>query len=150
NAEIEILKRAAQQSVTDGRAVWFGCDVGKMYHSELGILDSEVYDYGLAYGDDYKLDKAGRLDYGHSRMTHAMVFTGVDVDDSGESTRWRVENSGGTKNGDKGYLAMSDRWFDEYLYEIVVHRSYVPDDLLAALETEPIVLPPWDPMGALA
>jgi len=150
NAEIEVLKRAALQSVSDGRAVWFGCDVGKMRQSELGILDPDVYDYGLVYGENYKLDKAGRLDYGHSRMTHAMVFTGVDLDGSGSPVRWRVENSGGTQGGDKGYMAMSDRWFDEYLYEIVVHRKYVPSDLLKALDTAPVVLPPWDPMGALA
>ena len=150
NIEIETLKKAAMDSVVDGRAVWFGCDVGKMNEGELGLLNHAVYDYGLVYGADFELDKAGRLDYGHSRMTHAMVFTGVDIDDAGNPVKWRVENSGGTRNGDKGYLAMSDRWFDEYLYEIVVHRKYVSPELLKIRDTEPIVLPPWDPMGALA
>jgi len=96
------------------------------------------------------LDKAARLDYGESRMNHAMVFTGVDLDDDGNPTKWRVENSGGTEAGDKGFMTMSDGWFSEYLYEVVVHRRYLDDQVLAVLEQEPIVLPPWDPMGALA
>jgi bleomycin hydrolase len=150
NAEADTLRKAAADSVVDGHAVWFGCDVGKMYESELGILDPQVYDYSLIYGSPFTLDKAGRLDYGHSRMTHAMVFTGVDLDDAEKPIRWRVENSGGTKNGDKGYLTMSDTWFDEYLYEVVVHRKFIPSELLKALDTDPVVLPPWDPMGALA
>jgi len=109
-----------------------------------------VYDYELVYGTRFKLDKAGRLDYGHSRMTHAMVFTGVDLDDSGKPIKWRVENSWGTKLGDKGYMVMADRWFDEFLYEVMVSKKHLSPQLLEVLDTEPAVLPPWDPMGALA
>ena len=83
-------------------------------------------------------------------MTHAMVFTGVDVNEDGKSTKWRVENSWSDKVGDKGYFQMSDAWFDEYNYEVVVHKSHVPAEVLKALESDPIVLDPWDPMGSLA
>ena len=150
NVDVETLKQATVATIVDGQAVWFGCDVGKMLEREIGILDLDVYDYELVYGTPFKLDKAGRLDYGHSRMTHAMVFTGVDLDDSGKPIRWRVENSWGTKSGDKGYLAMTDRWFDEFLYEVTVSKKYLSPELLAVLDTEPVALPPWDPMGALA
>ena len=150
NADIGALRKAAGGMIADGRAVWFGCDVGRMLEREMGVLDDQVYDYELVYGTGFKLDKAGRLDYGHSRMTHAMVLTGVDLDQSGEPTKWRVENSWGTERGDKGYFVMSDKWFDEYLYEVVVNKSYLSAELLRALGTEPVVLPPWDPMGALA
>jgi len=150
NVDVATLKQAAVDMIVDGQAVWFGCDVGKMLERDLGILDTQVYDLELVYGTDFKLDKAGRLDYGHSRMTHAMVLTGVDLDDAGQPTRWRVENSWGTESGDKGYMVMSDAWFDEYLYEIMVHTRYLSPDLLQVLDTEPVVLPPWDPMGALA
>jgi bleomycin hydrolase len=150
NADIKTLKKAAADMIVDGQAVWFGCDVGKMLEREMGILDLEVYDYELVYGTRFKLDKAGRLDYGHSRMTHAMVFTGVDLDDSGKPIKWRVENSWGTKIGDKGYMVMADSWFDEFLYEVMVSKKYLSPKLLEVLDTEPVVLPPWDPMGALA
>ena len=150
NVDIETLKQATADMVVGGQAVWFGCDVGKMLEREMGILDLEVYDYELVYGTRFKLDKAGRLDYGHSRMTHAMVFTGVDIDDSGKPIKWRVENSWGTKLGDKGYLVMAGRWFDEFLYEVMISKKHLSPELLEVLDTEPVVLPPWDPMGALA
>jgi len=150
NVDMETLKEATADMIVDGRAVWFGCDVGKMFEREMGILDLEVHDYELVYGTDFRLDKAGRLDYGHSRMTHAMVFTGVDLDDSGRPIKWLVENSWGTEIGDKGYMVMTDRWFDEYLYEVMVSKKMLSPELLEVLDTEPVVLPPWDPMGALA
>ncbi len=82
-------------------------------------------------------------------MTHAMLFTGVDVDGE-QIRRWRVENSWGEKDADKGFYTMNDSWFDEYVFEIAVHRDALPRELQAALTEEPIVLPAWDPMGALA
>ena len=150
NVDIETLKKAAVAMVVDGQAVWFGCDVGKMLERNLGVLDLDVYDYELVYGTAFRLDKAGRLDYGHSRMTHAMVFTGVDLDDAGAPVKWRVENSWGTEHGDKGSMVMTDRWFDEFLYEVTVSKKYLSPELLEVLDTVPVVLPPWDPMGALA
>lgn len=150
NVDIETLKKATADMIVDGHAVWFGCDVGKMLERDMGVLDPDVYDYELVYGTAFNLDKAGRLDYGHSRMTHAMLFTGVDLDEAGVPIKWRVENSWGTKLGDRGYLMMTDRWFDEYLYEVTVSKEYLSPELLEVLDTEPVVLPPWDPMGALA
>jgi bleomycin hydrolase len=150
NVDIETLKQATAAMVVDGQAVWFGCDVGKMLERDLGVLDLDVYDYELVYGTAFRLDKAGRLDYGHSRMTHAMVFTGVDLDDAGAPVKWRLENSWGTEHGDKGSMVMTDRWFDEFLYEVTVSKKYLSPELLAVLDAAPVVLPPWDPMGALA
>jgi bleomycin hydrolase len=150
NVPIGVMKRAAMEMVRDERPVWFGADAGKASHSELGVFDTEIYDYKSAYGMDFGLDKGERLDYGQSRMTHAMVFTGVDIGEDGSPCRWRVENSWGEEPGDKGFYTMSDGWFSEYTYEVMANRAYLSEDLLRALETEPIVLKPWDPMGALA
>ncbi|MCZ6633021.1 MAG: C1 family peptidase [bacterium] len=150
NVDMATLKQATVEMVKNGEAVWFGCDVGKMFQRDLGILDLDIHDYELVYGTDFSLDKAGRLDYGHSRMTHAMVLTGVDLDHDEQPRKWRVENSWGTEHGDKGYEMMTDAWFEEYLYEITVHKKYLSDELLNLLDTDPIVLPPWDPMGSLA
>jgi len=149
NVEINELKKAAIKSIKNNEAVWFGCDVGKMFNRELGIMDMDLYDYEKLFDTKFKMNKASRLEYGDSAMTHAMLFTGVDLKRN-TPRKWRVENSWGDKNGDKGYYLMSDSWFDEYNYEIVVHKKYLTDEELEIYQREPIKLPPWDPMGALA
>jgi bleomycin hydrolase len=150
NVDLDTMKRAAIAQIKDERPVWFGCDVGKSFDRDLGLMDAELYDFEGLYRVPFALDKAQRLDYGASVMTHAMVFTGVDLDDDGRPLKWRVENSWGDKNGDKGFMVMTDRWFDEYNYEVVVDRKYLSPDVLAILDTKPVDLPPWHPMGALA
>ena len=151
NVEADVMKKAASQQIAEGgKPVWFGCDVGKLLGRSSGIMAEDTYDYEGIYGESFVADKATRLDYGQSQMTHAMVFTGVNIDENGNTTKWRVENSWDDKSGDKGFYMMTDAWFSEYLYEVVVSKEYVEKDLLAQLETEPIHLAPWDPMGALA
>ncbi len=149
NVESEVLRQAALAQLMDNEVVWFGCDVGKMMDREAGIMDLSLYDYASVLGMPFELSKAERLDYGESLMTHAMVFTGVNVVD-GRPNRWKVENSWGTDPGNKGYFVMSDDWFDQFMYQVVVQKKYLTPDILAALDTEPIVLQPWDPMGSLA
>ena len=95
------------------------------------------------------MTKEDRVRYGESLMTHAMLLTGVDVVD-GVPRRWRVENSWGDEHGDKGFFTMDDSWFNEYVFEVAVRRSALPEPLQAALAEEPLALPAWDPMGALA
>ena len=125
------------------------CDVGKQLHREKGLWDANLFDYAGVYDAEFSLDKAGRLDYHQTQMTHAMLFTGVDIAD-GRARRWRVENSYGGKIADKGFFQMNDSWFDEYMFEIAVPKTLLSSELQEALEIEPIILPPWDPMGALA
>ena len=150
NLRIGDLKNAAVKMIKDGKSVWFGCDVGKMLDRDIGSLDSDLYDYESIYGTEIGMDKATRLDYGDSRMTHAMVLCGVDLDAKGNPRKWRVENSWGEDGDAKGYLTMTDGWFDEYVYEVAVETSYLTDTQRKLLQTKPVVLPPWDPMGALA
>ena len=149
NVEIDTLKTIARRTIEAGEPVWFGCDVGKMMRRDLGLWDADLYDYEALYRTPFSLDKAARLTYGETQMTHAMLFTGVDVVE-GAPRRWRVENSWGDEGGQKGYYTMNDSWFGEYTFEIAARKSYLPPQLLQALESEPLVLPAWDPMGALA
>jgi bleomycin hydrolase len=149
NVEIIELKKAAINSLKNNEAVWFGCDVGKMFNRDLGIMDMKLYNYESLLNTNFKMNKSIRLEYGDSVMTHAMLFTGVDIE-RGKSQKWRVENSWGNKNGDKGYYLMSDDWFDEYNYEIVVDRKYLSKKILSIFDLEPKKLSPWDPMGSLA
>ena len=150
NVDMDTFRKYTQQTLLDGEAVWFGCDVGKLSDRERGILDLDVYDLEALYGTSLTLDKAERLMYCESQMTHAMVLTGVNVDENGKPNRWRVENSWGRAYADKGFLVMSDSWFGEFMYEVAVSKRLLSPELLTALEEKPIVLPPWDPMGALA
>ena len=149
NVDIKLMKDIAMRLLQDGKPVWMGCDTSKQMHRDLGLWDAQLFDYPSVYGSDFSLDKAARLEYHQTRMTHAMLFTGVDVID-GKPRRWRVENSWADKVGDKGFFLMNDSWFAEYMFEIAAPKSYLPDDMQKALELEPIVLPPWDPMGSLA
>ena len=149
NVSINEMKKAAVKSIKNNEAVWFGCDVGKMFHRDLGVMHNKLYDYELFFGVDSNMSKATRLEYGDSQMTHAMLFTGVDLKDN-KPSKWRVENSWGNKSGDKGYFLMSDDWFDEYNYEVVVDKKYLTKDILKLFNKKPVDLNPWDPMGALA
>lgn len=110
-------------------------------------------DYKTLFNVDVALgmSKAERLIYGDSLMTHAMVFTGVGLDDKGNVSKFRVENSWGeSRGGDKGYLVMTADWFRQYGYEVCVDKKYVSEDVMKVFNTKPIVLPAWDPMGSLA
>ena len=150
NLPVEDLKAAAIAQMQDGQPVWFGCDVGKCSLREGGVLDLEAIQAGELFGTDFTMDKAQRLDYGESLMTHAMVFQGVDLDENGKPTRWRVENSWGKDAGENGYYVMSDAWFSEYTYQVVVNKKYLTAQQVEELSQEPTQLEPWDPMGSLA
>ncbi len=150
NVPMDVMKSITQKIIMDGEPVWMGCDVGKMMRRDMGLWDKNLFDYETLYDTEFALDKAGRLLHHQTLMTHAMLFTGVDVEDD-QPRRWRVENSWGEEeNGEKGFYIMNDSWFDEYMFEIAARKKYLTPELLEALETEPIVLPPWDPMGSLA
>jgi bleomycin hydrolase len=149
NVEMSLIKELTRASIVNGEPVWFGCDTGKMSRRDLGIWDKHLYDYGALYDTAFPLDKASRLIFHETQMTHAMLFTGVDIVDGGVR-RWRVENSWGEEPGSKGFFVMNDNWFDEYVFEVAVKRGDLPPELQEALELPPIVLPAWDPMGALA
>ena len=150
NLPMDELRRIAIEMLKDGMPVWFGSDVGQFSDRKAGILSLDAYDLEGLLGTTFPMDKAQRLDYGESLMTHAMVLTGVDLDEDGKPIRWRVENSWGDENGDKGYFVMSDEWFGEYSYQILLDRKYFTKEEDAQFDEEPIVLAPWDPMGSLA
>jgi bleomycin hydrolase len=149
NVEIDLIRDLAMRSLVDGEPVWFGCDTDQMSNTELGYWDASLYDLQGVYDTDLSLSKADRLLHHETLMTHAMLFTGVDVVE-GRPRRWRVENSWGSEKADKGFWTMNDSWFSEHVFEIAVRRDRLPESMLAAFDEKPIVLPAWDPMGALA
>jgi len=150
NLPSEELKRLAVEQLKQGESVWFGSDVDKFSSRETGIMAMNAYDYEGLFSTDFPMDKAERLDFGESLMTHAMVLTGVNIDEQGNPNRWRVENSWGEDRGRNGFFVMSDDWFDQYTYQIVIHKKFLSGEQLKMLKAEPIVLKPWDPIGSLA
>lgn len=149
NVDMTTFKKLAAAQLEQGESVWFGCDVGQSSTRDSGIMSLDAYEMNDLFDIDFTMTKAERLDFGESLMTHAMVLTGVDLID-GVSTKWKVENSWGEKVGDKGFFVMSDAWMDEYTYQIVVRKELLSQELQEVWKQEPIMLAPWDPMGALA
>jgi len=143
------MKMLTKHQLKNNETIWFGSDISKYMDRDTGILDTEVYNYNVAFGMDFDLTKEERLDYGESSMNHAMVITGVNLCND-VPNRWKIENSWGSEKVEDGYLVMSDKWFDEYVYQVVINKNYLPKKLKLALTEKPIILNPWDPMGALA
>ena len=127
-----------------------GCDVGKQMERKKGLWDANLYEFEGLYGVGFGMDKANRLRFGQTMMTHAMLFTGVDVVE-GEPRRWRVENSWGSEeSGHKGFYTMNDNWFDEHMFEIAAPKKFLSAKMKDGLKQDPVVLEAWDPMGSLA
>jgi bleomycin hydrolase len=150
NLPMEEFKAAALAQLKDGEPVWFGCDCGKDADRDLGLWDDQQYDYARTFDMKLDLSKAEMLDTYESAMNHAMVLTGVNLDENGKPDRWKIENSWGDKVANKGYYIASDTWFDKYMYVVAVNKKYLSKEALAALEEEPKELEPWDPFGTLA
>ena len=149
NVPSDEMKSITQEILEDGMPVWMGCDVGKQMDRKRGLWDANLFETNELYGVDYGMSKADRLRYGQTMMTHAMLFTGVDIYE-GKPRRWRVENSWGDDSGQKGFYTMNDNWYDEHMFEIASPKKYLTDKMVKGLETVPIVLEAWDPMGSLA
>ena len=150
NLPIEKLVDYSKAQLKDGEPVWFGCDVGQWSDRDLGIMDTELFNYEELLDTKFSLDKGQRLQYGESILTHAMVFTGVNLDEQEEAQRWKVQNSWGEKVGEDGFFIMSNDWFKEFNYEVVIHKKYLSETDLKSYQKDPVVLKPWDPMGSLA
>ena len=152
NVPVEVMKDCARRLMSEqGLPVWFGADCHPMMDRKAGQWATDLFEYGRVYGVDFDMDKEQRVRFGDSAQNHAMAFVGVDVADDGRTTnRWRVENSWGEEIANKGYFTMSDDWFSQYVYEVAVPKSMLSEEYRQAFDQEAILLPAWDPMGALA
>ncbi|MBQ2374373.1 MAG: C1 family peptidase [Alistipes sp.] len=148
NLPIERVKELAIASIKDNTAMYFSCDVGKFIDRSKGTLDIYNFDYASLFNTSFPMDKKQRIQTFSSGSSHAMTLIAVDLDEQGNSKKWMVENSWGASSGYQGNLIMTDEWFNEYMFRVVVERKYVPEDILKMLEQKPILLPAWDPMFA--
>lgn len=145
NLPTEDIKQAAIKSIKDSMMMYFSCDVGQSIDRTRGLLDVDNYNYGDLFGTTFGMDKADRIRTFASASSHAMTLMAVDLDADGHPTRWMVENSWGPGAND-GHLVITDRWFDEYMFRLVVNKKYVPQNILDILKQKPEMLPAWDPM----
>ena len=148
NLPIEEVKTMAIASIKDNTAMYFSCDVGKFLLSKKGTLDINNFDYESLMGVEFPMNKEQRVRTFASGSSHAMTLIAVDLDEQGNPKKWMVENSWGPTSGWKGNLIMTDEWFEEYMFRVVVDKKYIPAETLKLLEQKPIELPSWDPMFA--
>lgn len=146
NLPMEDIKAMAIESIKDNTMMYMSCDVGKYLNIENGTNDLNNYDYESLFGVDFRMDKKERIKSYDSGSTHAMTLVAVDLDENGKPKKWMVENSWGASSGFEGHLIMTDKWFDEYLFRVVVNKKYIPAKILDILKQDPIKLPAWDPM----
>lgn len=137
NTTVDVMRQAVVKSIKAGHPVFFGCDVGQFSNKDLGIMNQDLFGYFEAFNISLGLTKAQRIELGESSMTHAMVITAVHIDDkTGKVERYRVENSWGEEGvGNKGYMVMSDKWFEEFNYQVVVSKEFVPKNLWQLFKT---------------
>ncbi len=147
NLPIEEIKEFAKASIIANEAMYFSCDVGKQLEREAGMLDVNNFNYDALFGVDFTMDKAARIKTYDSGSSHGMSLVGVNVLPDGNIDKWLLENSWG-KTGHEGFLIMTDAWFSEYMFRLVIHKSFINAKTLELLDTKPIMLPPWDPMFA--
>ncbi len=147
NLPMEEIEKMAVATLKAGKKLYSSYDVGKQLDRQRGYVDVDNYDYGSLFGTTFGMNKAQRIETYDSGSTHAMTLTAVDLDSNGKATKWKVENSWGASWSDQaGCLIMSDRWFQEYMFRLVVPKEYVSADILKAFEQDPIMVAPEDPL----
>ena len=146
NLPTEEIAKLAIASLKDGKKMYSSYDVGKQFDRTLGYLDVNNYDYGSLFNTTFPMNKADRIATYDSGSTHAMTLTAVDLDKNGNPVKWKVENSWGADNGVAGCLIMSNDWFNEYMFRLVVDKKYVPENLIKEFEQKPLMVMPEDPL----
>ena len=147
NLPIKDIKEMAIASIKDSTMMYFSCDVGKFFDRGRGVLDVNYYDYGSLMGTTFGMDKKQRIQTFASGSSHAMTLMAVDLDANGQPKKWMVENSWGP-GANNGHLIMTDEWFDEYMFRLVVDKKYITNKVKDVLKQTPTRLPAWDPMFA--
>ena len=148
NLELDDLKQLVIASLKDSSAMYFSCDVAKSLNRATGILDLKNYDYESLLGTTFGMNKKQRILTFDSGSSHAMTLVAVDLNSDGKPVKWKVQNSWGASNGHAGHLIMTDEWFNEYMFRVVVNRKYCSEQILEILKQKPVKLPAWDPMFA--
>ena len=145
NLPLDDIKEMAIASIQDSTMMYFSCDVGKELDRTRGLLDLNNYDYGSIFGVTFGMNKEERIRTFDSGSSHAMTLMAVRIEDK-KPVMWKVENSWGASSGYQGHLIMTDEWFNEYMFRLVIHKKYASRKVTQAAKKKPVLLPCWDPM----
>ncbi len=146
NLPNEDIKPSALASIKDNEPMYTSCDVGKQLDSPSGILDVNNFTPDILLGINLKMDKKARILTRQSGSAHAMLLVACDTDSNDVPVKWEFENSWGATSGHNGYLTLTDEWFSEYMFRLVINKKYLSNKALSALNQKPIMLPVWDYM----
>ena len=149
NLPMEEIANLAIASLKDGHKMYSSYDVGKQLDRKRGYLAVDNFDYGSLFGTTFPMNKAERISTFDSGSTHAMTLTAVDLDANGKPVKWKVENSWGADNGFSGCFIMTNEWFNEYMFRLVVDKKYASEQLLKEFDQKPTMLTPDDPLFQL-
>ena len=149
NLPMEEIAQLAIASLKDGHKMYSSYDVGKQLDRKRGYLALDNFDYGSLFNTTFPMNKADRIATFDSGSTHAMTLTAVDLDAAGKPVKWKVENSWGADNGFGGCFIMTNDWFNEYMFRLVVNKKYAPEQLLKEFDQKPTMLTPDDPLFQL-
>ena len=149
NLPMEEIANLAIASLKDGHKMYSSYDVGKQLDRKRGYLAVDNFDYGSLFGTTFPMNKAERISTFDSGSTHAMTLTAVDLDAQGKPVKWKVENSWGADTGFSGCFIMTNEWFNEYMFRLVVNKKYASEKLLKEFEQKPTMLTPDDPLFQL-
>jgi bleomycin hydrolase len=148
NLPMEDIAPMCIASIKDSSMMYFSCDVGKFLDRDKGYLDPANFDYESLFGTSFGMNKEQRVRTFASGSSHAMTLCAVDLDAAGKPVKWMVENSWGPTYGHNGFLIMSNLWFNEYMFRVVLNDKYIPANILSMMNQKPEMLPAWDPMFA--
>ena len=148
NLPMEEIAPMCIASIKDSTMMYFSCDVAKFLDRDKGLMDMNNYDYASLMGTEFGMNKEQRVRTFASGSSHAMTLCAVDLDKEGKPLKWMVENSWGSSYGWQGFLIMTNDWFNEYMFRVVLEEKYIPADIRAMLDQKPVMLPAWDPMFA--
>ena len=148
NLPMEDIAPMCIASIKDSTMMYFSCDVGKFLNRDKGFMDEKNYDYESLFGTTFGMNKKQRVSTFASGSSHAMTLCAVDLDKDGKPLKWMVENSWGSSYGYQGFLIMTNNWFNEYMFRVVLEEKYIPANIRAMMDQKPIMLPAWDPMFA--
>ena len=143
NVTIDELEQACIKQLKDGKPIWFGCDAGAYGDRLEGIWDPDSFAYESLFDINWDLEKSERLKYRDSFATHAMILTGVNLDENGVPNRWKVENSWGKDVGKDGYFVLSEKYFKDYVYEAIINKKYLTQEQIDLFNSEPVEILPW-------